>query len=497
MLLAALGPLSPRAQYRSPGGRDRSHMTEIDDAMPTPTAPLGYRAPDLAPGPAPLDLDRAPGSGTSADIVLRVVTGSSAVTIMLMLAALVAVLAFAALPSIRTFGAKFLVSSDWRPNEIERPVRDAAGKLVLDEAGERVMETVPPSFGALPVIYGTAVSSLIALLFAVPVSLGAAMFLVRVAPDLSEWVSVVVYGIFALAVFLLIAWVFGENRPANYVFGAIFAGGTFFGLLKAAPRITAPVSFLVEFLAAIPSIAYGIWALFVLAPFLQGNQPVWGWLAWTDDVPGITWFVDRVPNDATNDTVVAFRGVEPLAKAALGDVPGLGWVFQHTTTVGAKQLTRPLPLTGRDMFSGGLILAVMIVPIITAISRDVLNGVPRAQVEGTVALGATWWQSCKEMLKYSRSGLFGAVMLGLARAAGETMAVTMVIGNKNQIVPSPFAPAQTMSSLLANEFAEVTSDLHRAALVEVALVLLVMSLAFNVVARHLVVGREARTAAAH
>ena len=101
----------------------------------------------------------------------------------------------------------------------------------------------------------------------------------------------------------------------------------------------------------------------------------------------------------------------------------------------------------------------MVVPIITAVSRDVLRGVPRTQVEGTVALGATWWQSCQEMLKYSRSGLFGAVMLGLARAAGETMAVTMVIGNNNQIAASPFAPAQTMSSLLANEFAEAEPEI--------------------------------------
>jgi phosphate transport system permease protein len=101
------------------------------------------------------------------------------------------------------------------------------------------------------------------------------------------------------------------------------------------------------------------------------------------------------------------------------------------------------------------------------------------------------------MLRYSRAGLFGAIMLGLARAAGETMAITMVIGNNNQISPSPFAPAQTMSSLLANEFAEASTDLHRSALLEVALILLAMSLAFNVVARYLVVGKGARTAAAH
>jgi phosphate transport system permease protein len=149
------------------------------------------------------------------------------------------------------------------------------------------------------------------------------------------------------------------------------------------------------------------------------------------------------------------------------------------------------------MFCGGLILAIMILPIVTAISRDVLRAVPRAQVEGTTALGATWWQSSKEMLKFSRSGLFGAIMLGLARAAGETMAITMVIGNNNQIKASPFQPAQTMSSLLANEFAEASGEIHRSALIEVALILLLMSLVFNVIARALVVGKQARTAAAH
>jgi len=143
-----------------------------------------------------------------------------------------------------------------------------------------------------------------------------------------------------------------------------------------------------------------------------------------------------------------------------------------------------------------LILGIMILPIITAISRDVLRAVPRAQIEGTVALGATWWQSSREMIRYSRSGLFGAIMLGLGRAAGETMAVAMVIGNNNQIAPSVFAPAQTMSSLLANEFAEASGALHRAALFEVALVLLVMSLVFNVVARWLVVGKGGRSARA-
>jgi len=207
-------------------------------------------------------------------------------------------------------------------------------------------------------------------------------------------------------------------------------GASVFLVRVAVKWIAGPVSFLIEFLAAVPSIAYGIWGLFVLCPFLRDH-------------------------------------IEPAGMA------------------------------GRDMLAGGAILGIMIIPIITAISRDVLKNVPRAQVEGTVALGATWWQSSKEMLKYSRSGLFGAIMLGLARAAGETMAITMVIGNNSQIKLSPFAPAQTMSSLLANEFAEASSELHRAALTEVALILLLMSLLFNVVARYLVVGKQSRTAAAH
>ncbi len=369
-------------------------------------ASITTAAPPLLPEPPARGIASARGSFGS-DIVLQWLTRLGAIIILLMLAALLIVLFHAALPSIRTFGAQFIVNSDWRPNELERPKRGPDGKVVIED-GETVMEVVPPSFGALPVIYGTAMSSALALVFAVPLSFGAALFLVRVAPRL----------------------------------------------------LAAPVSFLIEFLAAIPSIAYGIWGLFVLTPFLQSHLEPWLW---------------RV----------------------LGPVPGLDWLFHDTIKVGGRTIERTLPLTGRDLFCGSLVLAIMIVPIITAISRDVLRQVPRAQVEGTVALGATWWQSCREMLKYSRSALFGAVMLGLARAAGETMAITMVIGNNNQIKASPFAPAQTMSSLLAGEFAEASTDLHRSALCEVALILLLMSLAFNVIARWLVVGKNARTAAAH
>jgi len=323
----------------------------------------------------------------------------------LLLAVLVAVLAWSAVDSVKEFGAGFLVTSEWRPNEIERPARGPDGAVLIDPDTDEVMtETLPPEFGALPVIYGTVASSTIALLFAVPLSLGAALILVR-----------------------------SLDRV----------------------KLAAPVGFLIEFLAAIPSIAYGLWGLFVAAPFLQ-------------------------------------EVVEPKLGALASQVPGLGWMTSQTLTIAGREVERAIPFTGRDLLCGGLILGIMILPIVTAVARDVLRAVPREQIEGSVALGSTWWQSSKEMLRYGKSGLFGAVMLGLARAAGETMAVTMVIGNNNQISPSPFAPAQTMSSLLANEFAEASSDIHRAALLEVALILLLMSLVFNVVARKLVVGSGSR-----
>jgi phosphate transport system permease protein len=362
-----------------------------------------------------------PGVRFGGDLILSNLARGSALLVMLMLAALVAVLVHASLPSMRTFGAAFLVSSDWRPNPLDVPKHDKAGNVVIDEDGNTVTETIPPAFGALPVIFGTAISSVLALLFAVPLSFGAALFLVRIAPRLKVPI--------------------GTRRV----------------------HFAEPISFLVEFLAAIPSIAYGMWGLFILAPFLQDH--IERWLG--------------------------------SAYVAMGKPTALHWLFQDKTVLtNGTVLARDIALTGRDMFCGGLVLAIMIVPIVTAIARDVLKSVPRSQIEGTTALGATWWQSSREMLRYSRAGLFGAVMLGLARAAGETMAVTMVIGNNNQIRASLFAPAQTMSSLLANEFAEASTDLHRAALSEVALILLAMSLAFNIVARHLVVGKSSRSAAA-
>jgi phosphate transport system permease protein len=367
-------------------------------------APLAYAAPRQWES-----ILRAEGWHPDADFWMACLVRGAAILIILMLVTLVGVLGVSAAHSVVTFGPKFLVSSEWRPNELVHPKKGPDGKVMMED-GEVVMVTEPPSFGALPVIYGTIVSSVIALIVAVPMSLGAALFLVRIAPRL---------------------------------------------------KIGGPVSFLIEFLAAIPSIAYGLWGLFIFAPFLLEHIET------------------------------------PAMRALLGRIPGLHWMVFEKLTIGSRTIERAIPFTGRDMLCGGVILGIMVLPIITAVSRDVLRAVPREQIEGSLALGATWWQSCREMLRYSRSGLFGAIMLGLARASGETMAVAMVIGNNNQISPSPFAPAQTMSSLLANEFAEASSELHRSALLEVALLLLAMSLLFNIVARYLIVGKNSQSAAAH
>lgn len=373
------------------------------------------------------------------DRITALVCRLAALSVLGMLLALCWVLIDASLQSMKTFGLGFLWETEWRANELEVPRRNADGTILFDDDGEMIVDVRPPIFGAATVIWGTAVSSVIALVIAIPLSLGAALFLVRIAPN----------------------WL----RPI--------------------------ASFLIEFLAAIPSIAYGIWGLFVLAPFLQGGTILPDWLQWVGQVPLLNGLLYSAPNYATadpNDTAFFFRGMEPILYALFGDMPVLKELFY----VDGKVAT----FTGRDLFAGGVILAIMVLPIITAISRDVLNAVPRAQIEGTLALGATWWQSSRQMLAYSRAGLFGAFMLGLARAAGETMAVTMIIGNVTQIVASPFAPAQTMSSLLAIQFNEA-SDLQRSALAQVALILLAMSLLFSVVARYLVVGKNARTAAAH
>src|SRR4051795_1973600 len=197
--------------------------------------------------------------------------------------------------------------------------------------------------------------------------------------------------------------------------------------------LSGPLSFFVELLAAIPSVIYGLWAIFVLVPLLSGY-------------------------------------VQPfLAKT-------LGWTGLFSG-----------PAYGIGMLAAGIILAIMIVPIISSISRDVMSAVPQNQREAVLALGATRWEMISTgVLRNARAGIVGGVILGLGRALGETMAVTMVIGNRPEIAKSLFAPGYTMASVIANEFSEATGDLYLSALVEVGLALFIVTIIVNVVARLLV-----------
>lgn len=246
----------------------------------------------------------------------------------------------------------------------------------------RTWDPVREEFGALPFIYGTAVSSLIGLLLAVPVSLGVAVFLVEHAPR----------------------------------------------------SLSTPISFVVQLLAAIPSVVYGLWGIFVLAPLLR-------------DV------------------------VYPMLQSWLGFLP----LFQGNPN-------------GLGLLTAGIILSIMVVPIITAVSTEVLRAVPETQREASLALGATKWEATLIALQNARSGIIGAVILGLGRAVGETMAVTMVIGNRPEISASLFDPSFTIASAIANEFTEATSEVYLQALIELGLILFVITFVINALARLLVWG---------
>jgi phosphate transport system permease protein len=291
------------------------------------------------------------------DRTFRLLTGLFALTAILALAAMCLELLKVSLPSIRVFGWRFLGSSEWNP--------------VLD------------SFGALPYIFGTVVSSLLALIVAVPVALGVAIYLAELAP---RWVR-------------------------------------------------RPLGLLVELLAAIPSVIYGLWGIFVLAPWLR-------------------------------------ESVQP-------------WLGEH---LGFLPLFRGTP-RGLGMMAGSLILAIMILPTIVSVSRDVLLAVPDTLREGALALGATRCETVREaVLPSAQSGIVGAVILGLGRALGETMAVTMVIGNRPEISASLFAPSHTLASVLANEYAEASGDLYLSALTQLGLILFGVTILLNVVARLLIWG---------
>jgi len=268
-------------------------------------------------------------------------------------------------PALRTFGFGFLTTSAWDP--------------------------VQGHFGAAPAIFGTLVTSVVALVLATPLAVGVAIFLSEYAP---RW-------------------------------------------------LRQPVGFLVDLLAAIPSVVYGLWGIFVLVPLLR-----------TDVMPFL------------RDTL--HLGVLPL--------------FQG-------------PAYGPSMLAASLILAIMVLPYISSVSREVLLAVPRSQREAAMALGATRWETIqKAVVPFARSGIIGGIILGLGRALGETMAVTMLIGNTHSISASLFAPGYTMASLIANEFAEATGDLHISALMAVGGVLFLVTLVVNALARWLVwrVSREAR-----
>ncbi len=282
---------------------------------------------------------------------------ASALAVPALLLLIFAVVTKASWLALRTFGFGFLTSTAWDP--------------------------VKEQFGAAPALYGTLVSSLLALLLATPLALGVAIFLSEFAP----------------------AW------------------------------LRRPVAFLVDLLAAVPSVVYGLWGIFVLIPFLR--SPVMPFLRDTLHL-GATPF---------------FRG------------PGYG----------------------PSMLAAGVILAIMVLPYISAVSREVMMAVPRSQREAALALGATRWEMIRgAVIPFARSGIFGGIILGLGRALGETMAVTMVIGNKPQIAASLFKPGYTMASLIANEFTEATGDLHLSALMAVGFVLFLVTLLVNAGARWLV-----------
>jgi len=291
------------------------------------------------------------------DRVFQIVITAFAVSIPLLLLIIAVSIGIAAWPALSRSGLSFLTGSKW----------DVA-------AGE---------FGAAPAIYGTVVSSALALLIATPLALGVSIFLSEIAP---RW-------------------------------------------------LRQPIGFLVDLLAAIPSVVYGLWGIFVLIPLLR--DPVAPFL---------------------KDTL------------HLGDTP----LFSG-------------PNYGYSMLAAGIILAIMILPFISAVTREVLLAVPRSQREAALALGATRWEMIRDaVIPYARSGIIGGIILGLGRALGETMAVTMLIGNRAEISASLFAPGYTMASLIANEFTEATNDVHLSALMAVGAVLFVVTLIVNALARWLV-----------
>jgi phosphate transport system permease protein len=285
---------------------------------------------------------------TLPDAAFRNLTRGAAFLVFSLLAAIVVSLFVGGAQSIRQFGAEFLWSAEWDP--------------------------VQEQFGALVPIFGTLVTSAIALAIAVPVSFGIALFLTELSP----------------------AWL---RRPLGTA---------------------------IEMLAAIPSIIYGMWGLFVFVPLFQEH-------------------------------------VQPLLSATLGNVPGVGLLFSG-------------PPMGIGMLTAGIILSIMVIPFITAVMRDVFELVPPMLKESAYGLGSTTWEVVwRVVLPFTKVGVIGGIMLGLGRALGETMAVTFVIGNAHRLSPSLFAPGNSIASALANEFTEAVGDLYTSALIELGLILFLIT----------------------
>lgn len=299
--------------------------------------------------------------GGRGDTVFKALLFLAACTIPALLVALVIELTRGARQAIDRFGAGFIVGSGWDP--------------------------VAGHFGAWPAVFGTLLTSSLALLFAVPLALGVAIYLTEFAPM----------------------------------------------------RIRRPVATMIELLAAIPSVVYGLWGIFVMIPFLR------------------TW-------------------VYPVLEARLGFLPFFAG-----------------PVYGPSVLSASLILTVMIIPFIMSVSREVLLAVPPGQREAALALGATRWEAVSTVIvPYAKSGIMGAVILGLGRALGETMAVTMLIGNRHEIAVSLFAPGYSMAAVIANEFADAAGGpLHESALIYLALILFGVTVIVNGAAR-LMIWRVAR-----
>jgi len=306
------------------------------------------------------DARRAPARARRRDF-FPFVLGAAAIAIPIITALTLYAVANGSTDSIKAFGFKFLVSSDWIPN----PANGG-----------------PPSLGALPAIYGSIVTTVIALLLAVPVSLGVALFQAELAPSV----------------------------------------------------LRAPSRFLVEMLAAVPSVVYGLWGLLFLVPFMREN-------------------------------------VNPQLKSSLGFLP----LFNG-------------PANGFGMLTAGVILAIMIIPYGSSIMREIIAAVPRSQREACIALGATNWETIRtSVIPFARTGIIAAIVLAMGRAIGETMAVTMVIGNVARISPSLFLPAETIPSVIANEFTEVAGNgVYLASLFELGLILFAIAFIMNFLGRILI-----------